>query len=89
MVLLQVGLLFFSYVDDVLFHFPKFSLEDIKIYAPDELMLIDVSDPHGSFTHIPFVHTSSACVFRNLNYSIQLFCSPDVRFLAQVIEVAQ
>lgn len=52
-------------------------------------VLTYVPDPCGSFTHIPFLHTFSACAFGNLNYLLQLLCSLDVRFLAQVTEVAQ
>jgi len=62
-----------SYVDNVLCHFPKFSLEDIRISAPDQLYVdvrlysMWVIHPHPVCRYI-----FSICIWQSelLNYSV-------------------
>lgn len=80
------GCVFFSHVDDIQFHFTKFSLEDRTIMLFANCVLTRVWSQALSLSYILLVSTFSICIW-NLCYLPQLFCSVDVSFLVEVIEV--
>lgn len=75
-VLLEVffgdGCGFFSHVDDIQFHFTKFSLEDRTIMLFANCVLTRVWSQDLSLSYILLVSTYSICLWnlRYLNYSV-------------------